>query len=350
MRMLGAGAVFVALSAIASSPSPAAAFGLRLGPFHIGLPLPFIGSGHRRHAAPQHSLRTAALPDDRDTATAAPSESSTRQGLNATLLYPAVAAPEIYDEVLWPSASTQWPFTYESIIQAAFAKPAQHDQTCQMADRSASIVERIRNEVKPTGAQLQQLQKLGGALGVAAKYFAGTCPKEIPAQPVARLQTGEWQIEKLAQGLDIIRQPLQDFEQSLNAEQRARFASMAPEPAETSRLARPERTIAPECAEGSAAVDRPTDRIIASVQPDDTQHGAVTQVRQSLEGAARDLNLYCPTTKQQSPLARLDAIESRLDATWRAMVTIEVALSDFESGLNDAQRARLEGLDMAAAQ
>lgn len=348
MRMLGAGAVFMASTAIASFFSPATAFGLRLGPFHIGLPLPFIGHLHR--AAPHHSVRTAALPDERETA-AVPAQGS-KQGLTATLLYPVVAAPEIYDDVFSPSAAGRWPFAYDAIIEAAFAKPAQDDQPCQMADRSAALVERIRNEVKPTGPQVGQLQKLGGALAMAAKYLVGTCPKEIPAQPAARLQLGEWQIEKLAQGLNIIRPPLQDFEQSLNDEQRARFASMPPGPAETAHAAKPElvSVSASNCSEGAAAVDHAIDRIAASVQPNDAQHDAVMKVRQSFEGAAQELDSYCPTAKPRSPLARLDAIESQLDATWRAVVTIQVALADFESGLSDQQRVRLDGLDMAAAQ
>jgi hypothetical protein len=50
------------------------------------------------------------------------------------------------------------------------------------------------------------------------------------------------------------------------------------------------------------------------------------------------------------PLARLEAIEARLDATWRALVSIQTALSDFETKLSAEQRVRFDATDFAAAQ
>ena len=44
---------------------------------------------------------------------------------------------------------------------------------------------------------------------MAAHYLATACPTNIPQHPAARMQLMEWQIEKLAQALDIVRQPLQ---------------------------------------------------------------------------------------------------------------------------------------------
>ena len=60
----------------------------------------------------------------------------------------------------------------------------------------------------------------------------------------------EWQIEKLAEALDFVRQPLQDFEQSLTATQRARFS--AP-PSTATAAIHPDRpdNIAPNCAAGA---------------------------------------------------------------------------------------------------
>jgi hypothetical protein len=50
------------------------------------------------------------------------------------------------------------------------------------------------------------------------------------------------------------------------------------------------------------------------------------------------------------PLARLGATEARLDATWRALVSIQTALADFETKLSAEQRVRFDATDFAAAQ
>ena len=82
----------------------------------------------------------------------------------------------------------------------------------------------LGNEVTPTADQWELLQKLGGALRAASGYLTKLCPTEIPAQPVARLKLIESQLLKLSMALNIVRQPLLDFEQSLNTDQQSRLA------------------------------------------------------------------------------------------------------------------------------
>jgi hypothetical protein len=48
------------------------------------------------------------------------------------------------------------------------------------------------------------------------------------------------------------------------------------------------------------------------------------------------------------PSARLQAIEARLDTTWVAVQTIEVAVAQFQKQLSDEQRARFNTLQLAA--
>src|SRR5262249_29956117 len=102
----------------------------------------------------------------------------------------------------------------------AFAKaPRQDSNFCQASFDPSVVIGRISNEVTLTADQLQLLQRLGGASGAASGYLAKSCAKEVPAQPVARLQLMESQLEELSMALDIVRQPLLDFEQALNADQ-----------------------------------------------------------------------------------------------------------------------------------
>jgi hypothetical protein len=349
MRKVGACIAIVALAAAAFSPSPSAAFGFNLGPFHLGLPLPgrLFGLRHGRRMERPQAARLRALHDEASLNAVGPAA-----GPDSALLYPIVAAPGLFEDVFWPSSSP-WPFGYDAIFQTAFAKtqPDQAAHLCQQSDRTNStnaIVERIRNEVRPTGAQLPKFQKLGGALGAAAAYLTRTCPDKLSSQPVARLQLMEWQIEKLSMALDIIRQPLQDFEQSLNDSQRARFAHLRAAPAKSNREATSEN-LAANCAVAAAAPDWPVEQISASVDPTDAQRAMLTNMQQTFSSAASQLDASCPTAVAADPLARLEATEARLDATWRAVLSIQVALASFEKGLSDQQRDRLDAIAPVAA-
>lgn len=347
MRKICALVAVAALAVIAISPTPSAAFGLRVGPFYVGLP--FYWHRHRHHVAHARApeTHTASLRDETEpnaAAELAPSQSS-------ALLYPALALPVVYNDIFAPSSSPSppWPFSYQAIFQAAFAKAKLDPAACQRPVDANAIVARINNAVRPTGAQVQQLQKLAGALRIAGQYLATACPKDIPAQPVARMQLMEWQIEKLAQALDIVRPPLADFKQSLNDAQRARFAATAATP---SGAVHPDRAInmMPGCAATPTAIEWSIEQISLSVQPTDGQRDAMSTVKTAFRNAASELDANCPSSLPPDPLARLAATEARLDATWRAVVAIESALATFENTLSDEQRARFEETDFAAAQ
>jgi hypothetical protein len=248
--------------------------------------------------------------------------------------------PNLFDDIFWPDPSVPWPFSYESIFRTAFANPLpdQGPHPCQRADRSAELVQRISAETKPNAAQSQILQRLGGALGMASGYLTKSCPSEIPPQAVARLQLMQSQVQVLSMALDIIRQPLQQFEQSLDRNQQARFA---PAHATTNAVA--------GCITTPAMIDWPIDQIDQSVQPSDTQRQTLSGLKRTLQSAAIDLNAHCPAAIAPSPLSRLAAAEARLDSVWRALLSIQVALANFEGNLSDQQRTRFDAIDLAAA-
>lgn len=342
MRKIGAYAAIGVLAAVIFSPSPIAALGLRLGPFSLGLPLSF---GHRHRIDRHPDVPTGAVLYN----SAEPGTASA-QGLTSALLYPELALPAIYDRIFSPAPLLQWPFGYYSIFRAAFAKaPADQDRhPCQQVVRGTAIVERIGREIKPTIAQRPLLQRLGGALGVASGFLAKLCPKEIPLQPVARLQLMETQIEELIMALDIIGQPLQQFEQSLSRSQQTRFAAAISTPTAADHTNRPEN-IASACGATQTAVDWSIEQIDESVQPSDVERGALADIKQAFGRAANDLDAHCPTSLPRTALARLKLTEARLDAAWQAMLSIEAALANFETRLTDEQRVRLDAMNFAAA-
>jgi hypothetical protein len=345
MRKIFAIVTLAALAAIAISPSPSMAFGLRIGPFYLGIP--HFGYRHRHHGALRDdaSLNTAAPAPGAVASQPAASQPAVPQGPMSPLLYPVLALPAVYDEIFSPPSASPWPFSYDAILQTAFAKTDQG--TCPQPNRQSAVVERIRAEIRPSGNQMQQMQKLGGALGFASDYLAKACPSEIPRDPAARLQLMEWQVEKLAEALDFVRPPLQELEQSLNDTQRARFGG--PLSTAATRSARA-NAIAPACAAAPPKVDASIEQISLAVQPTDDQRDAMTGLKQAFRNAAGELDANCPLSLPSDPLARLEATEARLDATWRALVSIQTALADFETKLSAEQRTRFDATDFAAAQ
>jgi hypothetical protein len=330
-----------AVVALIIAPGPVEAFGLRVGPFHIGLP--FFGShhfAHRHHIALRHPghEHEAAVYDKVSlgrTERTRPIEPA--QSAEPALLYPVVALPNLYDGIFWPDRAQAWPFGYGTIFRSAFAKSPLDDdpRACQQPDRTGEILGRIRAEVKPRPDQMPLLQKLGEALGTAGGYLARTCPKAVPAQPVARLQLMQSQLQVLGMAIDLIRPPLQKFEESLDASQKAKFDSASAD--------------ASACAAAAPATDWSVNEIDQAVLPGDSQNEALANLKQAFASAAADLHAHCPNPLPSTPLARLEAMESRIDASWRAALSMQVALANFESRLNDQQRSRFEAMNLAQA-
>jgi hypothetical protein len=348
MRKIGAICLKItALAAVVLSPLPAAAFGLHLGPFHFGLPR----LGHQYH---RHHLYMRANPretrirpsDIARSESGSSNESGSSKGMTSALLYPSIALPSIIENIFFPSSSSPWPFGYQVIFTTAFAKaPRQDLNFCQVSFDPSVVIGRISNEVTLAADQSQLLQRLGGALGAASGYLAKSCSKEIPVQPVARLQLMESQLEELSMALDIVRQPLLDFEQSLNADQHSRLAVASSQGSLDRQIQ--SGNIAGGCGSPSA-IDWSINEINQSVHPTAAQRDALDDVRRSFNDAARDLETHCPTTIPANALNRLDVIQARLDSTWRATLSIKVAMANFETELNDAQKIRFDAMNFAA--
>ena len=257
MKKLGAHFAIAAFASIALASPPA--FGLRIGPLHLGVP--FFGHRHHHHPSYMHGNTNNVAHDSQS----APQQRPT----SLALLYPARALPPIFQNVFWPAFFSPWPFSYDTIFTTAFAAaPADRNQDdCRQSVDANAIVERLRAEIGPSAEQMEHLQRLGGALGAAGDYLAKSCPTEIPQQPTARLQLMDSQIEMLTMAVDIIHQPLEEFEQSLTDEQRAKVQRRSgqergfrtPRQDEPSLLRRP--------FSGDRLVDRPNRQIGSTERP-----------------------------------------------------------------------------------
>ena len=181
---------------------------------------------------------------------------------------------------------------------------------------------------------------------MASSLLEKFCPKNVPSQPVARLQLAQTQIEALTMALDVIRQPLQEFEQSLDRNQQARLAAALSAPSPSNGNA--STSVSAACGVTATTVDRAIDELDQSLQPTAAQRSAMDATRHAFGTAANDLDAQCPTSLPATPLERLEATQARLDAEWRAILTIQVALATLESGLSDEQRVRFNALDLAS--
>jgi hypothetical protein len=342
----------VALAAVAFFPYPqtAEAFGLNFGPLHLHLPM---HGGHRhRHVARYlpihggHRHRHVARTEPRTAETPQPPQAATPEGPlppagPPSMLYPVLAWQAIYDEIFRPSTMSSWSFGYRNIFDQAFGRypPQQRSaDLCPYRDNTAEIAGRINEETSPDDKQKPLLQTLVTALGRANGYLIKACPQEIPAQPVARLQLMINQLDAMIMALEIVRPPLQEFEQALNDEQRARLDGSG------AAL----DGIAPACKQRAGSPRQSLVELERAVQPTSAQREALAKVEDAFSRAQADLDADCPGVVARTALGRLEATEARLDAAWRAVQTIQVALADLQKSLSDEQNARLNSLQLAS--
>jgi hypothetical protein len=85
-----------------------------------------------------------------------------------------------------------------------------------------------------------------------------------------------------------------------------------------------------------------------ALQPTAAQETALNNLESAFNRAASGLNGACSDGIPGMPSARLQAIEARLDRTWVAVQTIQVAVAQFQKQLSDQQRSRFNALQLAA--
>ena len=338
-----------------------------LGPFHFGL----SGHGHahhhhyrdlhmrgRLHDLARHQERQRHQKKTEPTAREMPEvhrvpsreppqPQPTRHGPAKPLLYPTSSLPTVFQNILWGPASTSiWPIGYETIFSSAFTPTPSEPDQCRQPVNANAIIEQLRTEIDPNTEQMSRLQRLSQAIDDAADRLAKSCPDKIPDDPIARLQLMLSQIEALTTAIDLIRQPLRNFEESLTKQQQAQLTAAA---SSSSTVSHGDVNAGiRSCAASSKAADRSVEEIGKSVQPSDDQRAAVDELHQALTRAAQDLAADCSTAVPQSASARLDTVEARLDATWRTILSVQVALYNFQGNLRADQQNRLKTMTFAA--
>jgi hypothetical protein len=216
-------------------------------------------------------------------------------------------------------------------------------------------IDRIRNAIQPTGEAVAALDELNDASSKASNVLSASCPSEPPLTPLARLDAVETRLEAMRKAIQIVRPPLASLYNSLSDEQRQRLDAIGADEnrhgratavADTSRA----DTLGSLCGSQAESFTKlPVQRIEEIVKPSGPQQAALDQLNQASAKAADQLRGSCPAQTGETPTARLDAMNNRLDAMVQAAKNLRPPLADFYASLSDEQKAQFNSMGQQTA-
>jgi histone H3/H4 len=202
-------------------------------------------------------------------------------------------------------------------------------------------IERIAQTVEPNDAQRAILDELKDATAKALDILKTACPTALPSTPTGRIEAMRQRLDAMLAAVRTVRPVVEKFYQSLNDEQKARFNALSPDNQQQAQ-----RDLTQAC-NARAFASVPLERIERAVQPDGAQRSALKELQDAMSEAANLLSADCPTYRALTPVGRLQAMEQRLDATLRAVQTVQPALEKFYGSLGDEQKERFNRLSPA---
>jgi hypothetical protein len=279
---------------------PAAAFGIHLGPFYLHIPL----VGHHYH---HHRLQMRAKPTE---ARNRPNDASRPGGYN-TAARGRHARTEQADREALAETNTA---ALESCTGLALG----------VTDLQ---IDKIRQNVHPTADQEAALDDLSAASSQANDLIRSSCPSSVPLTPLGRLDAADQRLDATIKAIQLVRSPLERFYQALSDEQRQRFNA-------TNSFSEG------ACSQGAGSfLDVPVQRIEQVVQPTAQQQSAFDNLKKATQKATDQLQSSCPTVPE-TPVARLDVVETRLTAMADAVKSVRPDLQNFYASLSDEQKAK----------
>ena len=89
-------------------------------------------------------------------------------------------------------------------------------------------IDKIQQSLQLNDDQLRSLNALKAASSQASDALKASCSSEMSMTPLGRLDTVQKRLDGMVQAWGALRTPLDDFYNSLNDEQRQRFAALGP--------------------------------------------------------------------------------------------------------------------------
>jgi hypothetical protein len=214
-------------------------------------------------------------------------------------------------------------------------------------------IDQIERAIRPNDAQVAMLNDLKAASAQAENILLASCPTEVPLTPIARLDAVMKRIQAMRQAVQILRPPLTALYNSLDDEQKERFAAIgAQSKYRHARIAReesPASDLGGLCRQQTENFTQlPVQRIEELIKPTEQQKAALDALKSASAKAAADLDASCPAEIPETLTSRLDAVAKRLDALADAVNTVKPALNDFYNSLTDEQKARFNVIGRAS--
>jgi LTXXQ motif family protein len=198
-------------------------------------------------------------------------------------------------------------------------------------------IDQIRQTVHPTADQEAALDDLSAGSSQASDIIKSSCPSSVPLTPIGRLDAAEQRLDATVKAIQIVRSPLERFYQALSDEQRQRFNAMNG----STEGAPSAGNMAAACSQqGGSFVDLPVQRIEQVVQPTAQQQSVFDNLKNAAQKAGDQLQSSCPTAVPKSPVARVDTVETRLNAMATAIKSVRPGLQNFYASLSDEQKAK----------
>jgi hypothetical protein len=278
--------------------------------------------------------------------------------------YWAYAYDDFVDTVFWGadspySAYASYPEPGTAITDhrargRASVSPQTLRQLCGDPDKGVTAwpIAEITGAVRPTPEQRALLDELKTAAAKAADVFKESCADSYAMTPPGRLRAITNRVGATLNAVKIVRPALEQFYNSLNDEQKARFNALGPNVGERSQQ-QPQQEAdaqAGRCGEPKSSLTQlPIERIEAVLHPAGKQKEALDRLSQATKNAVERLQAACPDDVPLTPLGRLEAMEKRLDAMLQAAALVLPALDEFYAALSNEQKARFNTLQQVAS-
>jgi LTXXQ motif family protein len=278
--------------------------------------------------------------------------------------YWAYAYDDFVDTVFWGTSSpysayARYPESGAVISdsrarRSASVSPQTLRQLCREPGEGVTAwpIASITRAVQPTPEQRALLDELKAAAAKAADVFKESCADSYAMTPPGRLRAMTNRVSATLDAVKIVRPALEQFYNSLNDEQKARFNALGPDVGERSQ--KPPQQDANAQAEAcgdpkSSLTQLPIERIEAVIHPAGKQKEALERLSQATKSAVKKLQAACPDDIPLTPIGRLESMEKRLDAMLQAAALVQPALDEFYAGLSNEQKARFNTLPQVAS-
>jgi hypothetical protein len=277
--------------------------------------------------------------------------------------YWAYAYDDFVDTVFWgadnrTSAYASYPASGEAISggrarERVTPSPQVFRQLCGNPQQGVTAwpVEEIAKAVKPTPEQRALLNELKTAAAKAADVFKQSCADSYALTPPGRLRAMTNRVGATLEAVKMVRPALEKFYGSLSDEQQARFNALGPN--NIGERPRQDEANAPSesCGDQKSSLTQlPIERIAAVTHPAGKQKQALEHLGDATKKAVTGLQAACPDSVPLTPIGRLEAMQTRLEAMLRAAEMVQPAMDEFYATLSSEQKARFNTMPRLAEQ